>query len=92
MLPMLTERKGCSLHAGRRNTAEASGGKSNSVIYSCFKKLLLDLQLKGDLLDFGAGQGVLTETIIAIGSVPLDHRGGSSGPAERNQLDHPGSE
>jgi 2-polyprenyl-3-methyl-5-hydroxy-6-metoxy-1,4-benzoquinol methylase len=63
MLPMLTERKGCSLHAGRRNAAEASGGKSNSVIYDCFNKLLLDLQLKGDLLDFGAGQGVFTEAL-----------------------------
>src|SRR5215472_11192607 len=66
MLPMLMERTGCSLDANRRNAAEASGGESNPVIYSWFKKLLLDLELKGSLLDFGAGKGILTETILQL--------------------------
>ena len=61
------ERSGCSLYDGRQNAAEASGGKSNSVIHSWFKKLLLLLELKGHLLDFGAGKGVLTETILRLG-------------------------
>jgi 2-polyprenyl-3-methyl-5-hydroxy-6-metoxy-1,4-benzoquinol methylase len=63
---MLIERDGCSLHADRRNAAEASGGESNPIIYSWFKKLLLDRQLKGNLLDFGSGKGVLTETISRL--------------------------
>ena len=64
---MVMERNGCSLYVDRRNAAEASGGKSNSVIYSWFKRLLLDLELKGNLLDFGAGQGVLTEALLRLG-------------------------
>jgi 2-polyprenyl-3-methyl-5-hydroxy-6-metoxy-1,4-benzoquinol methylase len=63
---MLMERNGCSLDANRRNAAEASGGGSNPVIHNWFKKLLLDLELKGDLLDFGAGKGILTETILRL--------------------------
>jgi len=63
---MLIERNGYSLSTSRRNAAEASGGKSDPVIHSLFEKILLDLELKGDLLDFGAGKGVLTETILLL--------------------------
>ena len=66
MLPMLMKKNGRSLDANRRNAAEASGGESNPVIYSWFKKLLLDLELKGSLLDFGAGKGILTQTILEL--------------------------
>jgi 2-polyprenyl-3-methyl-5-hydroxy-6-metoxy-1,4-benzoquinol methylase len=60
---MLMKRDLGSLHATRRDAAEASGGESSSVIYTLFEKVLLDLGLKGDLLDFGAGKGILTERI-----------------------------
>jgi 2-polyprenyl-3-methyl-5-hydroxy-6-metoxy-1,4-benzoquinol methylase len=63
---MLIERDAYSLSTSRRNAAEASGGTSDPVIHSLFKKLLLDLELKGDLLDFGAGKGVLTQTILRL--------------------------
>ncbi|MBV8894815.1 MAG: methyltransferase domain-containing protein [Acidobacteria bacterium] len=63
---MLTEKNGYSLCASRRNAAEASGGKSSPVIYTLFKKVLLDLELNGALLDFGAGKGALTETILLL--------------------------
>jgi 2-polyprenyl-3-methyl-5-hydroxy-6-metoxy-1,4-benzoquinol methylase len=62
-MAMLLEKNGFLLSANRRNAAEASGGKSSPVIYSLFKKLLLDLELKGTLQDFGAGKGVFTEAI-----------------------------
>jgi 2-polyprenyl-3-methyl-5-hydroxy-6-metoxy-1,4-benzoquinol methylase len=63
---MLIEKDGCSLSASRLNAAEASGGTSSPVIYDLFKKLLLDLELKGNLLDFGAGKGVLAQTISRL--------------------------
>jgi 2-polyprenyl-3-methyl-5-hydroxy-6-metoxy-1,4-benzoquinol methylase len=65
MLPMLTKTRR-SLHAIRRDAAEASGGESSSVIYGCFEKILRDLELKGNLLDFGAGKGILTERILRL--------------------------
>jgi 2-polyprenyl-3-methyl-5-hydroxy-6-metoxy-1,4-benzoquinol methylase len=66
MLRMLIEKNRRSLYAIRRHAAEASGGESNPVIYQCFEKTLLNLALKGDLLDFGAGKGVLTERILRL--------------------------
>jgi 2-polyprenyl-3-methyl-5-hydroxy-6-metoxy-1,4-benzoquinol methylase len=63
----MLEKDGCSLQANRRNAAEASGGESNSVIYTWFKKILLDLKLQGNLLDFGAGKGILTVMILQLG-------------------------
>jgi 2-polyprenyl-3-methyl-5-hydroxy-6-metoxy-1,4-benzoquinol methylase len=66
MLPMLIERNHRSLYSARRHAAEASGGASNPVIYRCFERILLDLELKGDLLDFGAGKGILTERIFRL--------------------------
>ena len=63
---MLMKRDHGSLRVTRRNAAEASGGASSPVIYSLFEKVLLDLDLKGDLLDFGAGKGILTERILRL--------------------------
>jgi 2-polyprenyl-3-methyl-5-hydroxy-6-metoxy-1,4-benzoquinol methylase len=67
MLSMLIERNRSSLDAIRRNAAEASGGESSAVIYRRFEKILLDLELKGNLLDFGAGKGTLAERISRLG-------------------------
>jgi len=63
---MAIEKNRCSLDAIRRNAAAASGGESNPVIYGWFERILLDLEPKGNLLDFGGGNGTLTERISRL--------------------------
>jgi len=51
------------LKFNRLKAAEASGGISNNVIYSMFERILIQIDAKGDILDFGAGAGNLTKRL-----------------------------
>lgn len=50
----------------RQSAAEASAGISNDTIYGNFKRIVSELELSGDLLDFGAGKGVLTQCLLSL--------------------------
>jgi 2-polyprenyl-3-methyl-5-hydroxy-6-metoxy-1,4-benzoquinol methylase len=51
----------------RQRAAAASGGASDEVIYAAILRVLGDLDLGGDALDFGAGQGTLSHRLAASG-------------------------
>ncbi|HVQ40324.1 MAG TPA: methyltransferase domain-containing protein [Pyrinomonadaceae bacterium] len=55
-----------SLARYRRCAADASSGISNDTIYRTFERLVSELTLSGDLLDFGAGKAVLTKRLISL--------------------------
>jgi hypothetical protein len=46
-----------SLKTRRQLASEASRGISSNVIYSAFEQTVKELELKGDVLDYGAGTG-----------------------------------
>jgi len=50
----------------RQLAAAASGGISSEPVYSTFEQVLTQLDLRGDLLDFGAGTGNLTQRLQAL--------------------------
>jgi 2-polyprenyl-3-methyl-5-hydroxy-6-metoxy-1,4-benzoquinol methylase len=50
----------------RRVAADASAGISNDTIYRNFERIVSELTLSGDLLDFGAGKGVLTQRLLSL--------------------------
>jgi 2-polyprenyl-3-methyl-5-hydroxy-6-metoxy-1,4-benzoquinol methylase len=52
-----------ALKTQRQVAAENSGGISTDSVYSAFERLLIQLDLKGDILDFGAGTGNLTQRL-----------------------------
>jgi len=52
-----------TLKTQRQHSAEASGGISNESIYKLFERTLMEFDLKGDLLDFGAGTGHLIQRL-----------------------------
>jgi 2-polyprenyl-3-methyl-5-hydroxy-6-metoxy-1,4-benzoquinol methylase len=54
-----------ALKSHRRAAADASFGISNDVIYGSFEHIVSELALSGDLLDFGAGKGVLTQRLLS---------------------------
>jgi 2-polyprenyl-3-methyl-5-hydroxy-6-metoxy-1,4-benzoquinol methylase len=56
-----------SLKSYRQFAAAASAGISNDTIYAGFERLVSELALSGDLLDFGAGKGILTEQLYSSG-------------------------
>lgn len=56
-----------SLGSYRRSAADASRGVSNDTIYGTFEQIVSGLKLSGDLLDFGAGKGVLTQRLLSSG-------------------------
>ena len=56
-----------SLDAVRLAAAAASGGDSSSLIHLTFEKIVRAIELKGDLLDFGAGKGLLTTRLLQMG-------------------------
>jgi 2-polyprenyl-3-methyl-5-hydroxy-6-metoxy-1,4-benzoquinol methylase len=56
-----------SLDAQRHTAALASGGGSNEVIHRLFLKIVEDLDLGGDVLDFGSGTGALTRCLASLG-------------------------
>lgn len=55
-----------SLRSYRRSAADASSGISNDTIYGNFERIVSELTLSGDLLDFGAGKGVLTQRLLSL--------------------------
>jgi 2-polyprenyl-3-methyl-5-hydroxy-6-metoxy-1,4-benzoquinol methylase len=54
------------LEARRIHAAEASGGTSAELIYSTVTRILEELKLAGDVLDFGAGKGLFTTELIGL--------------------------
>jgi 2-polyprenyl-3-methyl-5-hydroxy-6-metoxy-1,4-benzoquinol methylase len=55
-----------SLKSYRLFAADASSGISNDTIYGNFERIVSELALSGDLLDFGAGKGVLTQRLLSL--------------------------
>jgi 2-polyprenyl-3-methyl-5-hydroxy-6-metoxy-1,4-benzoquinol methylase len=51
----------------RKLASVASGGISNEAVYTAFEQVLRQLDLKGEILDFGAGTGNLTQRLQALG-------------------------
>jgi 2-polyprenyl-3-methyl-5-hydroxy-6-metoxy-1,4-benzoquinol methylase len=56
-----------SLNVQRQLASVASGGISNDAVYTAFKQVLTQLDLKGEILDFGAGTGNLTRCLQVLG-------------------------
>jgi 2-polyprenyl-3-methyl-5-hydroxy-6-metoxy-1,4-benzoquinol methylase len=50
----------------RQFASAASGGISSEPVYRTFEQVLTQLDLRGDLLDFGAGTGNLTQRLQAL--------------------------
>jgi len=61
--PLLTS---VTLHQHRQQAAEASAGISNQAIYICFETKLLHHSATGAVLDWGAGQGLLTQRLQSL--------------------------
>lgn len=55
-----------SLQERRQWAAELSAGTSSEAIYSCFEATLVQLMPKGTVLDWGAGQGILTHRLLHL--------------------------
>ena len=55
-----------NLENQRKTASEASQGMSSQPIYSLFLQQIIELSLKGDLLDFGAGTGNLTKQLKSL--------------------------
>lgn len=55
-----------SLETQRQLAAQTSGGISSDPVYAAFERVLIQLDLKGDILDFGAGRGNLTQRLQAL--------------------------
>lgn len=51
----------------RQFASTTSGGTSCDPVYKAFEQILIQLDLEGDLLDFGAGTGNLTQRLQALG-------------------------
>jgi len=56
-----------NIQSQRRIASLASGGTSSQPIYVNFLRLVEELNLQGDCLDFGAGIGNLTQLIQSLG-------------------------
>lgn len=56
-----------TLKLQRQLASVASNGISGEPIYTAFEQVLTQLDLKGDILDFGAGTGYLTRHLHALG-------------------------
>jgi len=50
----------------RKKAAELSGGTSSNPIYSAIERVILTRNLKGKVLDYGAGAGELTRRLLAM--------------------------
>lgn len=56
-----------SIAASRERAAAESGGVSGEPIYDLVGRMVSELELGGDVLDFGAGKGRLTERLRGTG-------------------------
>jgi 2-polyprenyl-3-methyl-5-hydroxy-6-metoxy-1,4-benzoquinol methylase len=52
------------LHARRKAAAETSAGISAGFLYDQYEEIIREHHLSGSVLDFGAGQGLLTRRLI----------------------------
>ncbi|MBD2230094.1 class I SAM-dependent methyltransferase [Phormidium tenue] len=48
----------------RQQAAEFSAGISNETIYNCFESILIEKSASGTVVDWGAGQGLLTQRLF----------------------------
>lgn len=55
-----------ALQQRRQQAAEASAGISSEAIYTCFERELLRCSASGTVLDWGAGQGLLTQRLLNL--------------------------
>jgi 2-polyprenyl-3-methyl-5-hydroxy-6-metoxy-1,4-benzoquinol methylase len=55
-----------ALKVQRQLASVASCGISNEAVYTVFEQILTQLDLKGEILDFGAGTGNLTQRLQAL--------------------------
>jgi 2-polyprenyl-3-methyl-5-hydroxy-6-metoxy-1,4-benzoquinol methylase len=55
-----------NLHTQRQLASIASSGISTEAIYTAFEQVLVQLDLKGEILDFGAGRGNLTRRLQGL--------------------------
>ncbi|MBD1873991.1 methyltransferase domain-containing protein [Nodosilinea sp. FACHB-131] len=55
-----------ALHQHRQQAAEASAGISSGAIYTCFERELLHRSANGSVLDWGSGQGLLTQRLMNL--------------------------
>ncbi len=53
------------LKAWRLRASKASSGRTTPAIYKSFESLLVDSNLEGDVLDYGAGVGNVSRTLLA---------------------------
>lgn len=67
-MPASPERDGTiqTLADQRRLASEATRGISNSAIYQLFRDVVEELDLQGDLIDFGAGSGALVTELAGM--------------------------
>lgn len=69
-----------ALHQHRQQAAKASAGISSEAIYACFERELLHRSATGAALDWGAGQGLLTQRLLnlkqfqSITAADIQHR------------------
>lgn len=54
------------LSAHRAHAAESSGGISNNAIYAAIEQVITEKDLRGALLDYGAGVGHLSRRLLAL--------------------------
>ncbi|MEA5448114.1 methyltransferase domain-containing protein [Leptolyngbya sp. CCNP1308] len=55
-----------ALHRHRQQAAEASAGISSKTIHTCFERELLHCSASGAVLDWGSGQGLLTQRLLNL--------------------------
>lgn len=55
------------IQAWRAAASEHSGGASSDSIYTVVERVLLELRASGDVLDFGAGVGLLSRRLLRTG-------------------------
>lgn len=65
MIKLMSEKSRITaqIKAQRWDASIASGGKSSDYIYEAFLKLVLEFELRGDMLDFGAGTANLLKRL-----------------------------
>jgi 2-polyprenyl-3-methyl-5-hydroxy-6-metoxy-1,4-benzoquinol methylase len=72
----------------RRHAAELSRGTSSNAIYAAIERIILTENLRGRVLDYGAGTGDLTRRLLAlnrfesVSAADIMRTGGDPGPVE----------
>jgi 2-polyprenyl-3-methyl-5-hydroxy-6-metoxy-1,4-benzoquinol methylase len=63
----MTSRNDIDLRYERVKAAEFSKGISSNRIYAMIERVILDMNLRGRVLDYGAGVGSLTQRLLELG-------------------------